>query len=82
MQCRTCGLTIGLGCFDPEGCAYKARKESAMNWARDERRKQIEARTDRAVPCRCDAWYCVRRPVIITETFDFLCSEHAALADQ
>lgn len=57
------------------------RRDRVANWARDERRRQIETGTDRAIPCRCDAWYCTRRPVVVTETWDFLCAEHAALGN-
>lgn len=47
-----------------------------------ERAKQIAAGTDRKIPYLCDAWHCRQRPTVLTETFDFLCDEHAKLKQE
>ncbi len=55
----------------------KAHANQLIQATRNERAGQVARGTDRKIPCRCDAWYCTRRPTTLTETFDFLCDEHA-----
>jgi hypothetical protein len=56
-----------------------AKMPPAYRMAHEERVRQIAAGSDRKIPSRCDAWYCDRRPTIVSETGDFLCDEHASL---
>lgn len=55
----------------------KDHANELIETSRRERADQTARGTDRKIPCRCDAWYCTRRPTILTETFDFLCDEHS-----